>query len=81
MHPVLVAALAGYRHRRCPRGGVTQQPYRLCRNCRHGQRLEMQGDATASSPHSMLRARDIPKARPLAWMLSLLRITSKGTRG
>ena len=33
-HPILVAALAEDRRRRCPCGAVAQQPYGLCRGCR-----------------------------------------------
>ena len=32
-HPILVAALAEDRRRRCPCGAVAQQPYGLCREC------------------------------------------------
>lgn len=81
MHPILVAALAGDRRRRCPCGAVTQQPYRLCRNCAHGRCPEVQDDATAPARHSLLRARHIPKALPLERVLSLLQNASKGTQG
>jgi hypothetical protein len=70
MHPILVAALAEDRHRRCPCGVVTQRPYRLCRGCRR-QYLEMQDHATAPPRRSPLVARLFRNAQPFARVLSL----------
>jgi hypothetical protein len=80
MHPILVAALAEDQHRRCPCGAITQLPYRLCRGCRR-QRLAIQHRATTPSRHSLLNARLLRIAPPVAWMLSLLQRTSKGCQG
>jgi hypothetical protein len=79
MHPILVAALAEDQHRRCPCGAVTQQPFRLCRNCRR-QSAEMQDHATTPSWQSPL-ARLFRNARPFARVLSLLQSISKGCQG
>jgi hypothetical protein len=79
MHPILVAALAEERHMRCPCGAVTQQPYRLCRGCHHGQHLDVRDHATAPSRRYPLRVRHIPKALLFAGRVSLLQDASKGT--
>jgi hypothetical protein len=80
MHPILVAALADDRHRRCPCGAVPQQSYRLCRGC-HRQCLAMQDHATAPPRRSPLTTRLFRNAQPFARMLSLLQSTSKGRQG
>jgi hypothetical protein len=80
MHPILVAALAEDRPRRCPCGAVTQQPYRLC----HGRRrqcLEMQDQTSAASRRSPLNACLFRNAPPFAWVLSLLQSAGKGRQG
>jgi hypothetical protein len=74
MHPILVAALAEDRHQRCPCDAVTQQPYRLCRDCRR-QCLETQDHAAAPSRRSPLNAHLFRNAPPFAWVLSLLQST------
>jgi hypothetical protein len=81
MHPVLVAALAEDRHWRCLCGAITQQPYRLCRSCRCGHRLELHDHVATPTRRSPLNARHIPKALPLARVLSLLQNVGKETQG
>jgi hypothetical protein len=78
MNPVLVTALAEDRHRRCPCGVVTQQPYRVCRNCDRRHRLEVQDCATAPSRRSLWHARLFRNAAPFARALSLIQSSSKG---
>jgi hypothetical protein len=81
MHPILVAALAEDRRRRCPCGAVTQQSYRPCRSCRRGQHLELQDRADAPSQRSPLGACQIRNTLPCARVLSLLHSISKGCQG
>jgi hypothetical protein len=81
MHPILVAALAEDRHRRCPCGAVAQRPHRPCRNCRHGHYLKLQHSAAAPMRRFPLSASQIRRALSFARLLSLLQSTSKGTKG
>jgi len=81
MHPILVAALAEDRHRCCPCGAVTQQPYRLCSGCRHGQHLDIRDHPTAPSRRYPLSALHILKAPIIARVVSLIQNASKGTEG
>ena len=77
-HPILVAAIAEDRRRRCPCGAVAQQPYGLCREC--------QAVAAWRRETERARRRDAPnwtragtlKARLLARVASLLQIIGKG---
>jgi hypothetical protein len=78
MHPILVAALAQDRHRRCPYGAVTWQPYTLCRGCRHRQYLEMQDHATALL---VVECTPIPKRPARGAVLPLLQSISKVRQG
>jgi hypothetical protein len=78
MHPILVAALAEERRRRCPCGAVAQQPYGLCHEC--------QAVAVWRRKTERTRRRGAPdwtragtlKARLLARVASLLQIIDKG---
>jgi hypothetical protein len=79
MHPILVAALAEERHRRCLCGAVTQQSYRLRGGCRHGQHLDVHDHATSPSRRYPLHARHILNAPLFARVVSLLQDASKGT--
>jgi hypothetical protein len=79
MHPILVAALAGAGHQRCPCSAATKQPYRLCCNCRHGQHLDVHDDAAAPSPRCPPSAHHLLKASLFARVVSPLQSASKGT--
>jgi hypothetical protein len=81
MHPIFVAALAEDRHRRCPCGAVTQQPYRPCRNCRRGHHGRLQDSAAAPSRRSPLGTGQIRRALSFARVLSPLQSISKGAKG
>lgn len=79
MHPMLVAALAEDRHRRCPCSAVTQQSYRLCHGCHHRHRVKMLDHVAVPPRRSLLSARHIAKAVPSARLLSVLASISEGT--
>jgi hypothetical protein len=81
MHPMLVAALAEDRRRRCPCGAATYKPCRLCHGCCQRRQLELRDRAAAPSQRSPLKARQNSKALPFARVLSLLQDTRKGTQG
>ena len=77
-HPILVAALAEDRRRRCPCGAVAQQPYGLCRECQAAAvwRCETTRTSRRGAP-SWTRA-GTSKARLFARVASLLQIIGKG---
>ena len=49
-HPILIAALAEDRRRRCPCGAVAQQPYGLCRECQAVAAWRRETARTAAAP-------------------------------
>jgi len=81
MHPILVAALAGDRHRLCLCAAVAQQRYGLCRECR--------AVAVWRKDTGQTRRRVIPnqacaktaKARLFALVASLLHLISGKAEG
>ena len=77
-HPILIAALAEDRRRRCPCGAVAQQPYGLCRECQAAAvwRRETTRTSRRATP-GWTRAGTV-KARLFARVASLLQIISKG---
>jgi hypothetical protein len=77
-HPILVAALAEDRRRRCPCGAAAQQRDGLCRECQAVavSRCETEQTRRHGSPN-WTRARTLT-ARLLALVTSLLQIISKG---
>ena len=77
-HPILIAALAEDRRRRCPCGAVAQQPYGLCRECQAVAvwRRETEQTRRRGAP-DWTRAGTL-KARLFARVASLLQIISKG---
>ena len=77
-HPILIAALAEDRRRRCPCGAVAQQPYGLCRECRAVAVWRRETDTDEAPRRSQLDTCRNPKARLLARVASLLQIISKG---
>lgn len=81
MHPILVAARAEDRHRRCPCGAVAQQPHRPRRNCRNWHYLELQDSAAAPMRRFPLSASQIRRALSFARLLSLFQSISKGAKG
>ena len=81
MHPILVAALAENRHRRCPCGAVARRPHRPYRNCRNEHYLELQESAAAPMRRFPPGASQIRRALSFAWLLSLLQSISKGANG
>jgi hypothetical protein len=76
-HPILVAALAEDRRRRCPCGAVAQQPYGLCRECQAVAvwRRETKRTRRRGAPNWM-RTGSL-KARLLARVASLLQAIGK----
>ena len=77
-HPILVAALAEDRRRRCPCGATAQQRYGLCHECRAVAvwRRETEQTRRHGAP-DWTRAGTL-KARLLAQVASLFQIISKG---
>jgi hypothetical protein len=77
-HPILVAALAEERRRRCPCGAAAQQRDGLCRTCRALAvcRCETEQARRHGTP-SWTRARTLT-ARLLARVTSLLQVIGKG---
>jgi hypothetical protein len=77
-HPILVAALAEDRRRRCSCGAAAQQRDGLCRRCQAVAvwRCKTEQTRRHGAP-SWTRARTLT-ARLLALMTSLLQIISKG---
>ena len=77
-HPILIAALAEDRRRRCPCGAVSQEPYGLCRECQPTvvRRPETVRSSRRAAPRSTHARTE--KAGLFARVASLLQITSKG---
>ena len=77
-HPILVAALAEDRRRRCPCGAVAQQPYGLCRECQAVAAWRRETARTRRRAAPTWTHAGTVKARLFARVASLLQIISKG---
>ena len=77
-HPILVAALAAERRRRCPCGAAARQRYGLCRTCRDVAVWRHETEQTRHHGAANWTQAGALKDRLLALMTSLLRIISKG---
>jgi hypothetical protein len=77
-HPILIAALVEDRHRRCPCGAVTQQPYGLCRECEVAAvwQCETARSNRRAAPRTAYARTE--KAGLFARVASLLQIIGKG---
>jgi len=76
-HQILVAALAEDRRRRCPCGGVAQQPHGLCRECQAVAVWRCETKWTRRSGAADGTRKGTLKARLLARVASLLQIIGK----
>ena len=77
-HPILIAALAEDRRRRCPCGAVAQQPYGLCRECQAVAVWRRETARTSRRATPNWTHAGTAKARLFARVASLLQIISKG---
>ena len=77
-HPILVAALVEDRRRHCSCGVVTQEPNGMCRGCRAAAVSRHETARSSNCTASRWTPAGIAKARPFAWVASLLQITGRG---
>ena len=80
-HPILVAALVEDRRRQCSCGAVTQRPNGRCRRCRAAAFSRHETARSSCRTASLWIPAGTAKARPFAWVASLLQIIGKGAEG
>ncbi len=77
-HPILIAALAEDRRRRCPCADVAQQPYGLCRGCQAVAVWRRETERTRRGGAANWTRARTRKAWLPARVAPLLQIISKG---